>query len=278
MSSFIPDADARLSRRQAFKIGGLTVSVAAIVAACGEDRGGDTAPGRVGYAPPVTDPPDYPVDDVVLLRTASSLENTAVYVYEQALALGVLDADTTALVEELVANHEDVADTMGELTRAAGGEAWECTNPWIMDRLIEPVLALIAESDDPARDVFNTAVALEDLAASTHQVLSVELTEPDAKTATLAAAILESRHSAALVVRVRGAEGYITPELVEPNVGVPTDASGVPQRYAVSTRFGSVGQAELIVGPADENGARESFLLQTPAENSYVYSELEPTC
>lgn len=276
MSSIIPDADAHLSRRQAFKMGGLAVSVAAIAAACGEDRGGDTAGGRVGYAPPVTQPPDYPVDDVVLLRTASSLENTAIYVYEQALTLDVLDAETTAIVDELIRSHQGVADTMGELTEDAGGEAWECTNPWYMDRLIEPILALIVESDDPARDVFNTAVGLENLAASTHQGLSVLLTEPAAKSATLAAAVLESRQSAALVVRVRGAEGYVSPAV--DGEGVPTDATGVPERYAITSRFGSVAQAELIVGPPDENGARESFLLQTPAENSFVYSELEPTC
>ena len=276
MTSLIPDAETRLNRRQAFKIGGLTVSFAAIVAACGDDRGGDTAGGRVGYAPPVTQPPDYTVDDVVLLRTASSLEYTAIYVYEQALALDVLDADTTALVEELVGNHQEIADTMGELTEAGGGEAWECTNPWMMDRLIEPLLALIADSDDPARDLFNTAVGLEDLAASTHQGLSVSLTEADAKNATLSAAVLESRHSAALVVRVRGAEGYISPAVV--GEGIPTDDDGIPQRYAITDRFGSVAQAELTVGPPDENGVRESFLLQTPAENSFVYSELEPTC
>ena len=276
MTSLIPDAETRLNRRQAFKIGGLTVSFAAIVAACGDDRGGDTTGGRVGYAPPVTQPPDYTVDDVVLLRTASSLEYTAIYVYEQALALDVLDADTTALVEELVGNHQEIADTMGELTEAAGGEAWECTNPWMMDRLIEPLLALIADSDDPARDLFNTAVGLEDLAASTHQGLSVSLTEADAKSATLTAAVLESRHSAALVVRVRGAEGYISPAVV--GEGIPTDDDGIPQRYAITDRFGSVAQAELTVGPPDENGVRESFLLQTPAENSFVYSELEPTC
>jgi hypothetical protein len=276
MTSLIPDAETRLNRRQAFKIGGLTVSFAAIVAACGEDRGGATTGGRVGYAPPVTQPPDYAVDDVVLLRTASSLEYTAIYVYEQALALGVLDADTTALVEELVRNHQDVADTMGELTEDAGGVAWECTNPWMMDRLIEPLLALIVDSDNPARDVFNTAVGLENLAASTHQSLSVSLTEPAAKSATLSAAVLESRHSAALVVRVRGAEGYISPGI--DGEGVPNDADGIPPRFAVTGRFGSVAQAELIVGAPDENGARESFLLQTPAENSFVYSELEPTC
>jgi hypothetical protein len=274
--TMLPRADIPIDRRQVFRIGGLTVSFAALVAACGEDRTGDTAPGRVGYAPPVTSPPDFDVNDVVLLRTASSLEYSAIAVYEQVLGLGVLDAETTALVEELIANHQDIADEMGELTESAGGDAWECPNPWFMERLIEPVVALIVDSDDQVRDVFNTAVGLENLAASTHQSLAVQLTEPDAKLATMAAAVLESRHSAALVVRVRGAEGYISPGI--DGEDVPPDESGIPQRFAVTGRFGSVGQAELTVGAADENGARETFLLQTPAENSFVYSELEPTC
>ena len=272
----LPRADIPIDRRQVFRIGGLTVSFAALVAACGEDRTGDTAPGRVGYAPPVTSPPDFDVNDVVLLRTASSLEYSAIAVYEQVLGLGVLDAETTALVEELIGNHQDIADEMGELTESAGGDAWECPNPWFMERLIEPVVALIVDSDDQVRDVFNTAVSLENLAASTHQSLAVQLTEPDAKLATMAAAVLESRHSAALVVRVRGAEGYISPGI--DGEDVPPDESGIPQRFAVTGRFGTVGQAELTVGAADENGARETFLLQTPAENSFVYSELEPTC
>lgn len=274
--TMLPRPDTSVDRRQAFKIGGLTVSLAAIAAACGADRTGDTAPGRVGFAPPITALPDYDVDDVVLLRTASSLEYTAIFAYEQVLSLGVLDADVTALVEELIANHQDIADEMGELTVAAGGEAWECTNPWYMERLIEPVVALVVESDDQLRDVFNTAVALENLAASTHQSLSVQLTEPEAKTATLAAATLESRHSAALVVYVRGAEGYISPAI--DGGDVPTDDSGIAQRFAITGRFGTVSQSELTVGPPDENGARETFILQTPAENSFIYSELEPTC
>lgn len=270
------DAASRYGRRDALKLGGLTLSVAALVAACGEDRTGDDAPGRVGYAPPITDPPDYEVDDAVLLRTASSLELTAVAVYEAILDTGALDADTTALVERLVESHQAVADEMGALTESVGGEAWECTNPWYMDRVIEPILEAIADSDDPVRDLFNTAVALENLAASTHQELSVELTEPDAKRATLEAAVLESRHSAALVVLVRGADGYISPAIE--GEGVPTDDTGVPLHFAITDRFGSVAQAELIVGAPDENGVRENFLLQTPAENSFVYNELEPTC
>jgi hypothetical protein len=131
------------SRRDALKIGGLTVTLGALVAACGEDRDGDDAPGRVGNAPVVTTPPDYAVDDAVLLRTASSLEYTAIAVYETVLGLGVLDADAVALVERLIDNHNEVAEVMDELTATAGGEAWTCANPWLMERLVEPTIELI---------------------------------------------------------------------------------------------------------------------------------------
>jgi hypothetical protein len=124
--------------------------------------------------------------------------------------------------------------------------------------------------------VFNFAVGLEDMAAATHQTLAVELSEAEAKSATMAAAILESRHSAALVVRVRGPEGYISPGI--DGGDVPLDESGIPQVFAISHRFGSTAQIELRIGAPDENGARESFILQTPAENSFIYNELEPTC
>lgn len=265
-----------LSRRQAFKIGGLTVSVAALVAACGDDRGVGSAPGRVGYAPPITDPPDYPVDDAALLRTASSLENTAVAVYEQALQIDGVGAPVQTLMEGLIDNHQAVADEMGALTDAEGGVPWECTNPWLDNRLIEPVLAAIVESDNPARDAVSFAVALENLAASTHQILSVGLSSPEAKTATLEAATQASRQSAALVIAARGEDGYISPAVA--GDGVPTDAEGLPEQFAITSRFGSVGQAELILGKPNENGVRQTFLLQPPAANSFIYNELEPSC
>jgi hypothetical protein len=138
------DLRSATSRRDALKIGGLTVSLAAMVAACGEDREGDDAPGRVGSAPVPTALPDYPVDDAVLLRTASSLEYTAIAVYETVLALAdTIPAELVPVVERLIENHQTIADEMVELTEAAGGTAWTCTNPWLMERLVAPALELI---------------------------------------------------------------------------------------------------------------------------------------
>lgn len=266
----------RYGRRDALKLGGLTLSVAAIGAACGNDRTGDTAPGRVGYAPPIVELEDYPVDDAVFLRTASSLELTAVAVYEAILDTGALDADVTTLVERLIENHQATADEMGQLTEAVGGVAWECTNAWYMDRLITPLLAAVVDSDDPLRDILNSAIALENIAAATHQTLTVALEDADAAAATMAAATLESRHSAAIVSAARGAEGYVSPTITGGEA--PTDAEGVALKFAITDRFGSTGQIELVVGRPDENGVRQTFVLQTPSLNSWIYNELEPTC
>jgi hypothetical protein len=266
----------RYGRRDALKLGGLTISAAALVAACGTDRTGDDTPGRVGYAPPITDPPDYSVDDAVLLRTASSLELTAIAVYEAVLDTGALDDDLTTLVERLIENHQAIADEMGQLTESVGGVAWECTNEWYMDRTITPILEAVAGSDDPLRDILNTAVALENIAAATHQTLTIDLEDADAAAATMAAATLESRHSAAIVAAARGPEGYVSPAITGGDT--PADPDGLPLPFSITSRFGSTGQSELVVGAPNEVGVRQSFILQTPALNSYVYNELEPTC
>ncbi len=132
------------TRRDALKIGGLSVGLGALVAACGEDRAGDEGPGRVGSAPVPTALPEYTVDDAVLLRTASSLEHTAVAAYERALELeGAIPEDLVPLVERLIEDHRAVATEMEELTTAAGGEPWTCSNPWLMERLVEPTFELI---------------------------------------------------------------------------------------------------------------------------------------
>ncbi len=263
--------DARVGRRQALKIGGLSVSLAALAAACGDIQG-DTVPGRVGNAPTIPPLPEYEVNDAVLLRTASSLENTAVYVYETAQGLGAFEGGLATLVERLIENHTATATIMGDLTEAAGGTAWTTTNPWIMDRAIEPILAVIVDSDDPARDVVNLAITLENLASSTHQTLTSLLTESDQRVAVAQAAAEEARHSAALVLEAYGTARRVSPALLG---GEVVNVSGIIPRYAIETKFGSVAQEEVLLGSTDENGNRSSFLLATPAANSFIYEELD---
>ncbi len=136
--------DISTGRRQALKIGGLSATLAALAAACGDNRGGDDAPGRVGDAPAVTALESFEVDQAVLLRTASSLEYTAISVYETALGLdGAIPDELVPVVNRLIEDHQAVADQMVELTEAAGGVGWTTSNPWLMDRLVAPTLEKI---------------------------------------------------------------------------------------------------------------------------------------
>lgn len=270
------ELDTRTNRRQALKVGGLTVTLAALVAACGEDRLGDDAPGRVGNAPVVTSPPDYDVNDVVLLRTASSLEFTAIAVYDLVSDFDVIDDD---LLDRLVADHEDIAARMIELTQAAGGEGWTEPNPWYMERVVAPLVETITSGDrsdeEIQADLFNTVVALENLAAASHQELASAIGILDARIAHLEAALLEARHGAKLAIETNGdSTNYVSPALLGEDVA--RLESGAIPNFAIPSTFGTTAQIELVAGPGDENGVRPSFTLQTPALNSFIYSELEP--
>ncbi|MFT4657925.1 MAG: hypothetical protein ACI8V4_002106 [Ilumatobacter sp.] len=164
-------SNASTSRRNAFKIGGLTVTLAALAAACGEGIGGDNAPGRVGNAPVVTTPPDFVVDEAVFLRTASSLEYTIIDAYERLLSIdGAVAAEDQPLVQRLIANHQVIADEMVALTEASGGEPWTCANPWLTERLIDPTIEMILSN--------TIGIVLED--TTTVQVMGEVLPMTDA--------------------------------------------------------------------------------------------------
>ena len=267
----LSNLDARVGRREAFKIGGLTVSLAALVAACGDDRTGDTAPGRVGNAPKVEALPDYAVNDVVLLRTASSVENTIVLIYETTQELGVFEGEMAALVGRLIEEHQATSDQMGELTEAAGGTAWTSTNPWIMERSIEPMFATILESDNPPRDFVNLAITFANMAAATHQTLTSLLSKTVQRLAVANASAQEARNSATIVLEAYGNARQISPALLGEEL---INADGLINRYAIETTFGSVAQQDLNLGAADVNGTRTPFVVSTPAANSLIYEEL----
>ena len=88
--------------------------------------------------------------NVVYLRTMSSIEQTIVDVYEQLSSIASLDEATAAAISRFTDDHEAAAAHLGELTTAAGGEPYECTNPWWMDRLVQPSLdAIFGTADIP---------------------------------------------------------------------------------------------------------------------------------
>jgi hypothetical protein len=263
-----------IDRRRLLQLGGITVSAAAVLAACGIES--DTDPGRVGVAPVPTALPDYLVDDAVLLRTATSVELTIADIYRSVLDQQVLEPEWERLMIRLTELHEQAATEMQRLTEEAGGEPWTCTNPWMVDRLVEPIVDAMARSpEDLAFNAINTAVAFENLSAANNQSLAATLTEGSQRLALGLAAAQSARNAATIVIRQRGADGYVNPA---PNGDTEFDERGAVVNYAVPGPFGSLAAIELVIVAPDTEGGPDDFALQTPAENAYVYNELEPSC
>lgn len=275
----------RLSRRRLLVTTGLGASLGAVLAACGSSD--DGAPGRVGYAPVPTEPPEEPVDDAVLLRTATSLEYTALDVYDRITELGALDDTGADLVSRFVEDHTSEAATMAELTGRAGGEPFECANPWFAERVIPEMFERITgredvpegeepipPSDDPARDAMGIAYAIESTLAAMYQGLVVELSDPELRTEAITAATRAARHAAAAALARDGApQAYVSPLIIGGELD-PSANEGLLPVFAVPGHFGSLAPVQVAIGPASDAGTRFTTSLQTPAANSYAYASL----
>jgi hypothetical protein len=272
---------ASVSRRQLLQTTGLTVTLGALVAACSESAEGE--PGRVGYAPPVTPLPTVEVNDAVYMRTATSIEQTLIETYGTLVEAGVLDADAQDVLERLVEDHTAAVAATSDLTEAAGGEPYPCANQWYMDRVVGPLLEQILgdeeqgipPSDDPQRDSLVLANGLESMVAAMYQQMVERLAERDLRADGMVLGAESARHAAALAIMVTGApEAYVSPELAGEEV-LP-DESGFTPIFAIPALFGSLAAIPITVGAPNEAGTRYSTVLETPAENSFIYDGM--TC
>lgn len=258
-----------VSRRDALRAGGLVLSMGAIAAACGSGRGGSDAPGRLGVAPPPATLPEDPVDDITLLRTAQSIEHTALEVYSAAGATGALSSDESTLVARLVADHTGHSAQLGSLITGLGGSEFACANPFLMDRAVMPILGALDGSDDLHRDLLNIAHAFESFAGASYQALVSALTAGDLRRAAVQIGGEEQRHATVLARIINPDDTFASTFFGTP---IEKDDEGFPVPYAIPSVFGRLAGIEVVVGARNEEGARFSTQLQTPAANSFVYS------
>ena len=267
-----PSASA-MSRRALLRNGGLALSLGAVIAACGNDRGGPTSPGRLGVAPPANTLPDVEdtPSDITLLRTAQSLEYTALAVYDVAAGTGALTEGELALAERFVADHTRHAAAIAELIAAEGGEEYACPNAFLMERIVQPILDALGAnggSDDLHRDVLNIAHAFESWAGASYQALVSALTKPELRKAAMSIGGEELRHATVLARAINPDQAFSPVFAGEP---VENDDEGFPVPYAIPSVFGRVEGIDLVVGARNDEGQRFSIQLQTPAENTFVY-------
>lgn len=257
-------------RRTLLRAGGVTLLGGAVLSACAADFGGDTAPGRVGLADEGAALPDGVVDDVVLMRTMQSLEHTAVAGLTAMVDAGMYSAAQLSYIERFIADHVAASEALGEIIEAGGGEQYACPNEWVMSRYVEPILAAVEGTDDQLRDVRAISHGLETMLAHSYQHVVGLLDAPAHRRAAMIQGAAASRRSATLAAQSTGAlHGYLGPDLAD---SPEKTADGFPISYAVPSTFGRVDQIELVVGAVDDEGSRFSTLLQTPAENTFVYA------
>ena len=276
-----------LARRDLLRNGGIAISLAALLAACG-DRSGSTAPGKIGVELlPEAESPDTTVDDAVILRTLQSLEYTTIEMHTGLTELGAFPDSAVDLAQRFLDDHQRHADEIGELVTQAGGTPYECANTFMMVRVVAPLLAAVEASDDPQRDAIEVANGFENLLAASYQALVEQITEPSLRPGVMTVGNEECRHAAALALALH--PDAIAPEL---DAAATADAAAAdaaaedaaaegaatpdafPTFYAIPAPFGQLTGITLVVGEADAEGARTSVQLQTPAANSFVYNDL----
>lgn len=271
-----PTGSDAFNRRKFLQTGGLALASAAVLAACGKDSaaGGSSGIPRLGVAPTTTGLPDAPVTDLVLLRTAQSVEHNAIDAYAAALELGVFTGSAAALgnvVRRFQADHRDHSKALGGLIAEAKGETYECANPQISKLYVTPALDLIVgnkdagiePSDTPLDDLLVLAHGLESLAAATYQYYVSLLSDPALRAAAMGIGEQEGRHATVLAQAINPGVAGVLPS-VDPDTGRDNVA-------AVPSTYGSLRTINVAVGKPSETGSKPSLNMETPSLNSMIY-------
>jgi hypothetical protein len=196
MDPFLEDtADDGLSRRHVLAVGGFSVALAAVVAACAPDRPPGQVP-QAGVAPTTTGLPAQNITDEVLLRTASSLEHSLVSAYDSVLQLNVLAPDVAASVRLFRDHHAEHATFFEEATRDGGGTPFTEPNAAVEASIIDPALKAIAAAGNQASDLTWFVYGLENVAASTFQSFVPTLHVPTLRGGMMSVGGVEARQAA----------------------------------------------------------------------------------
>lgn len=211
-------------RRQFFKIGGATVLGAAILAACGDDNGpiaetGTTQPSDTTTSAPAdttttttaaTGASDM---DIVLLRSATSLELLAVQTYQTAIDSGLVTTPAIGAAATLFqSQHREHAAQLQSATTDAGGQPYDQPNAYLSDNVVAPALAALTDENS----VVAFALQLENVAAQTYAFSAGVLSTPAFRQAIMAIGGVEARHAAVLAAVVQPAQQPV------PNAFLPT--------------------------------------------------------
>jgi len=208
------------NRRQLFKIGGASILGAALLAACGSDAAdapaataGSTAAvpttAPVNSAPassasanstPATTPAANSAEmDLVLARTAASLEKLAVDTYGTAAGLVTTPA-VLAAATMFAGHHQMHLDALNGVLTGAGAKPVTEMNMAVYNALVKPAV----DAAKTETDAVMLALTLEEAAAQTYVYAGGALSTPGLRSTIMTIGGVEARHAAVLRMAALG--------------------------------------------------------------------------
>ena len=185
-----------MGRRQLFKLGGATMLGAAVLAACGSDDDDTNAAAQGGTNSGDSSMAGEDANlDLILARTAASLEQLAIDVYGNPDAGALLR--TKAVIDAatlFAAHHTAHRDALNGVITGAGGEAVMTANAAVFKALVEPKLPMLKSE----ADVVALAYDLESAAAQTYVFAGGTLSTPELRSTIMTIGGVEARHAAVL--------------------------------------------------------------------------------
>ena len=184
------DGDSSFNRRGLLVAGGGVM--AAMLAACADHspkpqvpEGGAATPTTVTIAPP-------PVNDVTLLRTASSIEILAVQTYQKGIDSGLMTTPALLDAAKLFRDqHHDHNELFTAATTQAGGQPYTEPNPYIQLKAVDTILPSVKKEVD----LVNLALELEDTAGGSYQVWVQLFSTRELRQTIQSVGAVERRHS-----------------------------------------------------------------------------------
>jgi rubrerythrin len=190
------------TRRSFLTVGGAALAGSAVLAACGQQPTNQiaqtgTTPLQPNPSSTTTTAPGSPETDLVLLRTASSIEVLAIETYEKAITSGALTTPAVKSAIELFrSQHQDHLQLLSTVTSDAGGTPYTDANFYLAYEVVNPTL----KSVKTEADVLALATTLEDTAAQTYVYAGGILTTQNLRAALMSIGATEARHLTALYI------------------------------------------------------------------------------
>jgi hypothetical protein len=237
---------------------GALAATSAVLAACGSTK---PAVARIGISPTTVKLEDLAVTDVVLLRTAMSMETMAAAMLSDSAVASLAKKDVAPVIAAFATDHTSHLADLRVLIAARNGEAYSETNAKLMQAYGQNALDLVA-SGKLADDAIALTLAVETLIAATYQYFVPLTLEPALRASMVRLGGRSSRRAA------------VAAQLINPGTGAfapANDSAGNPLVATLPGAFGSLSAVQVALGPVNDTGTRATVLMDTPSLNSLIY-------